>query len=154
MKVIEAPQWAADLMNEAFEYAGFKESKQRGGARIYAIPTLIWKTHDKKYTSGHAKYGYRYSRGFNGRTRIQKPQIIIRAGTDEWEHKMVLLHEVAHHLCAWNVSHSETFWRKAWALYDHFGLDHKRCLDRERKWTGSKRVHTKMFGTGTGEILS
>jgi hypothetical protein len=117
---VSPPTWVTQLLTEVCEYTKLKP-----------IPYLIWKTHERNWTSGYANY--------------TDYTILLRAGTDAEESKMVLLHEVTHHLCCHNVQHSETFWRKALGLYKHFGLNMEKCLAREGSiWKGPSRVYEKM----------
>ena len=57
----------------------------------------------------------RYKRLLNGR-------VVITAGKDRRDQKLVLLHELAHWLSAVYEHHGPTFWDKAWQLYRRYGV--------------------------------
>ena len=124
----KAPQWAEDLMLEALKYGGSKKK-----------PKLIWRESKVKiHTSGHCTY--------------DRSKICVTTGSDTFQHKMVILHEVAHVLCDVKEHHGIQFWRTALDLYTHFGLDMAKVLHRERWSKECKKQYDRMTRTETGEI--
>lgn len=82
-----APTWAVELVVEVC--AAYKRR----------TPDLLqWYATKEKYSSGHASYSGK--------------KIHISAGTDEHEQRVVLLHELAHHILAkrGRQGHSKRFW--------------------------------------------
>lgn len=65
----------------------------------------------------------------SGRYKEVENRIVVTAGSSRTDQRMVLLHELAHHLTP-GQHHNETFWRKAWELYLRFGLS-RYALRRE-----------------------
>ena len=59
----------------------------------------------------------------SGATYYDRSGISIMAGTDARQLRMVLLHEVAHHLVGPYRQHDEVFWRCCWELYQKHGVD-------------------------------
>jgi hypothetical protein len=131
---MKAPQWAEEMSQQALEYLGCK-----------LRPELVWSTKNSFYTSGKARLqGKRYvpvKRFMSGgkkfvfhERRKRNSQIRIVQGTDLDDAKMCLLHEVAHIATPKGHNHSIQFYRTAWKLYKHFGLDLERCLKREGRY--------------------
>lgn len=89
-------RWIHDLANEVCWDRGRRP------------PLITVKTRRDRYSSGT------YWRGDLRAT--------IRVGSDEAHAKIVVLHEVAHHL-ARTQGHSVRFWRTAWRLYHDYGAD-------------------------------
>lgn len=66
-------------------------------------------------------------------------KIHISAGADEQDQKLVLLHELAHHIMnktrkGSKAHHSQKFWELAFELYDQYGIDLEYAYDRERHY--------------------
>lgn len=54
-------------------------------------------------------------RGSSGSTDLERDRIVVTAGASRLDAKLVLLHELAHHVTkAW---HTPAFWDVAWKLY-------------------------------------
>jgi WLM domain len=73
------------------------------------VPRLRWRRRSGPLSSGATYY--------------DGSGIGIIAGTDRREVRMVLLHELAHHLVGPSRQHDEVFWRCCWELYLHHGVD-------------------------------
>lgn len=105
MREVPAPQWASDLKAKVL-------GRRKG-------PRLIWKLRSAASSSGVCFYSGR---------------IIVRAGTDEHDAKMVLLHELAHWLTGEGHHHDKAFWKRAFKLYEAHGLDISKCVAREKTY--------------------
>lgn len=134
MKVTKTcPQWAIDLATKVC-----KEYKR-------ALPKQLQWYQSKRSThsSGHAGWG----------------KIHITAGTDEQDARLVLLHELAHHINQKTQKqkqryvlhkrntrvfegHSIRFWRLAVNLYRDNGIDMEYAFDREKDY---KKKATQAF---------
>ena len=81
-------------------------------------PTLIWRRSKRNKQS-------------SGRTYIVKRpgRIVITAGTLRRDQRLVLLHELAHHVTL--ELHTPTFWAKAWELYRRYQVPIRYALQRE-----------------------
>ena len=117
----QIPQWAQELTLNALEYW---ESK---GNQI-PLFDIRWRHGTYIRSSGTAHtitewHGQTYPR-----------YIVITAGKDRTDAKLVLLHEIAHQLTPDRESHGSTFWGIAWELYRHFKLPIRYCLKRERNY--------------------
>lgn len=92
------PAWATRLAT--------KVAKEHASRRP---PTIEWRqSRVKHYTSGRA---------WPGRDRI-----VITAGIDRRDQKLVLLHEMAHWLAGPNEDHGPEFWDLAYMLYTEHGV--------------------------------
>jgi hypothetical protein len=88
--------WAERLVTAVCEAAGIDE------------PEVNWRrSSSAKSSSGRYNYAER--------------RLTITAGKDRRDQRLVLLHELAHHLTP-KANHGPAFWRAAWALYQRFGL--------------------------------
>lgn len=77
-------------------------------------------------SSGRTRYRPSYSAG-----------ISVTFGTDEEDRKLVFLHELAHWFDDGKDGydhHNERFWRRAFNLYDKYGLDREVYLLREEQY--------------------
>jgi len=100
------PKWAEDLLLDACVYLGLDD-----------IPDLSWRKTKHNYSSGRCQY---YS----------TPRIVVSAGKNRFDQKLVLLHEIAH---AANPKqhHSDKFWDTAWNLYRWAKLPIRKTLQNE-----------------------
>lgn len=104
----KTPQWAIDLTKQVL--ADHHKPK-----RI----ELVWEVRTNRVSSsGLCHY---------------KSHITIVAGTDLFEQKLLLLHELAHWMLPYGVHHRWRFWKRAFGLYRRYGLDLADCLFREGK---------------------
>lgn len=75
-------------------------------------PQIVWRKH-------RGKAGLRSSSGlYSGSLN----RITIRAGSSREDQKLVLLHELAHHLAPAKAHHGAAFWRIAWSLYKRYRM--------------------------------
>lgn len=63
----------------------------------------------------------RSNRSSSGRYVTEEKRLVLTAGSDRKDQRLVLLHELAHHLTPGH-SHDDTFWTAAWALFKGFGM--------------------------------
>lgn len=116
-----APEWAVALVIEVCA-----EYKRR------TPDVLQWYNTSHPNTSGRALYSGK--------------KIHISAGTDEWEHRIVLLHELAHHILAKGGKrrgHSKAFWELFIELNKNHGdvaLAYKRDVVMHQEWFAGGRV--------------
>lgn len=93
-RLMRPPVWALRLVAETCEREGVRP------------PEVRWKRRDAPVSSSSGTY-----------YRNLGPLILVRAGYTRKDQKLVLLHELAHHLSPAGHHHSPMFWRKAWELY-------------------------------------
>ncbi|KKN18478.1 hypothetical protein LCGC14_0955360 [marine sediment metagenome] len=105
---VPTPQWATELAREVTDAEGTR------------MPTIDWREDGSMYTGG--------------RTWTFRGRILINAGTDLADQKLVLLHELAHAVLPPHVNHSARFWATAFRLYREHGLDLKDSWQRERSY--------------------
>ncbi len=60
--------------------------------------------------------------------------IIVTAGVDEADQKLVLLHELAHHMSPPKHNHTFEFWENAWTLYSRYFEDLEYAYNREANY--------------------
>jgi len=95
----KAPQWAYDYIKEIMQ--------EKSGAVI-----LKWRdSMVKKGTSGRAYGNVEYS---------VIMRIVITAGSETWQHRYVVLHEIAHLIAPSGSHHNEEFYRIAFSLYRRY----------------------------------
>ena len=105
------PKWAQDLMLDASVWWESQGNK----VRSY---NLVWRRRSKG----------RYS---SGTTYLIGTRIVVTAGSDRLDAKLILLHELAHSLTVNDYKHGSEFWDVAWTLYRWAKLPMKYCKLRE-----------------------
>jgi Zn-dependent peptidase ImmA (M78 family) len=117
MKVTNAPTWAVNLTEEVC-----KDYKR-------ALPVKLQWHNSKihKMSSGHATY-YRLSGA--------RMMIHVTAGSDIVYQRLVLLHELAHHITnkRKRCGHNAKFWHLAFELYDRYGVGIEVAHKREKNY--------------------
>ncbi len=106
---------------------------------LYHVPKLNWRRSKKCWSSsGMCAYNY-----LTGETRIT-----VTAGTGGHDHKLVLLHELAH--AATQNGHSSEFWDMAWQLYRWAKLPIMETRRRERAYMKGAELAYMRSRKGTG----
>src|SRR6185503_2905552 len=101
------PSWVDEVVAEVRDLMGFYSKRL----------LILWRqSPTSKLSSGH--------------TKVKAGEIVITAGSCEWDQGDTLLHELAHWLLPRGVNHRLRFWRLYWQLIDHFGLDRGKALQR------------------------
>ena len=118
-----APKWAQDLILDVL----VKHEYDR-------IPDMVWRHRSGVHSSGTC-YTYR---------------IVLSAGTDRTDAKLVLLHELAHWLLPMYERHSPRFWRLAWQLYREYRLPIRYTLQREASYRkGARAAYANLRRNGS-----
>ena len=116
------PTWAQDLAIRVALDEGRDE-----------LPTLQWR---------RSKYGP-FS---TGTTYTEAQRIVVTAGKDRKDQKLVLLHELAHWLTP-GQNHGPAFWDQAWRLYRRYGVPLRYAKLRERFYRkGSVAAYARTKG--------
>ena len=105
------PKWAQDLMLDALLWW-----ESRG--HIPPNPELNWRRGSRSSSSG---------------TAYETHKIVVTAGSNRIDQKLVLLHELAHTMNP-DEHHSIAFWDTAWALYRRAKLPIRYCIKREKSY--------------------
>ena len=100
---LQPPAWVADVVAEVRAFAGVPSKRL----------LIMWRNGSGKLSSGHAK---------------SSGEIVITAGSCEFDQGDILLHELAHWLLPRGTAHRMRFWRLYWRLVDHFGIDKGKCF--------------------------
>lgn len=100
------PRWAQNLLTRVWTDEG------RG---LEDRPPLVWRWTSYQHTSGRAC--------------VRCGRILVSAGTDRADARLVLLHECAHVLTG--QGHTAAFWDKVWALYRRYKVPLGYALERE-----------------------
>lgn len=109
---MSAPDWATQLTRQVC-----KDYKRK-------LPKVVWWQMKRQHkSSGRAGHG----------------RVHISAGSDATDQRLVLLHELAHHLVQKSrkgrrESHSMRFWRLTFELYERYGVDLDYAHERERHY--------------------
>lgn len=90
------PVWVEQIVARVCDAAGVSE------------PEIVWRRSRGRQSS-------------SGRYSSSEQRVTITAGKDRKDQRLVLLHELAHHLTP-KEHHGPIFWRAAWSLYQRFGL--------------------------------
>lgn len=133
MKTIgNPPEWATELFTTVCK------DYNRG------LPSqFVWKNANRSGSSGVHKPGwgkrYRMTKGGKLKATNWWGEIIVRAGSDIQDQKLVLLHELAHHVAARSKTrrhhgHTIRFWKLAFEFYDRYGVDMEYAYDREKNY--------------------
>lgn len=142
----EAPQWAIDLISQVCD----DYNRTKPGELLWKPSLHTW----TNASSGNCKYAkingrqiYYWIRLKNGKMK-RRPftgRITIRYGSDERDQKLVILHELAHWIASRSKrgqSHTVIFWKKAFELYEKYGIDMDYAYNREK---GYKQKATAVY---------
>ncbi len=105
------PKWAQDLILAVW----LKEGRED-------LPVVTWRRNHKRASRDSSGRGWSFERG---------NRLVITAGTNRLDQKVVLLHESAHVLLPAGEHHGAAFWDKAWELYKWAKLPIRYCKQRE-----------------------
>lgn len=98
-------------------------------------------------SAGTPEVVWRRSRGSvlsSGHYQVERKLIVVTAGSLRKDQRLVLLHELAHHLA--NVrGHGAEFWRTAWLLFQSHGLA-KYALVREADYRATATTVAVQLG--------
>jgi hypothetical protein len=133
MKIIgNAPDWATELFTTVCK------DYNRG------LPSeFYWKDRNRAYSTGVTNPHWRSFSMIMKNGKRKKVNyygyIKVQAGTDVQDQKLVLLHELAHHVMGRSrrgrsVGHSIAFWKLAFELYDNYGVDMDYAIKREKNY--------------------
>ncbi|KKK96475.1 hypothetical protein LCGC14_2662390 [marine sediment metagenome] len=110
----QVPKWAQELVIRV----ALDELRER-------LPDVTWSRRKGTTSSGYTLY----STG-----ECPDRRIVLRAGKERRDQKLVLLHELAHWLIPEGQHHSPTYWDKCWDLYYRYGVPIRYALTRERNY--------------------
>lgn len=140
----EVPEWAQELIVKVC-----KDHKRWP-------PTTEWKERGKreehrwKYMPDGTRITILAPSSSSG-TTWSSNRIRIRAGSDLQDQKLVLLHELAHHIlnkgkAGRRAHHSLRFWRLAFKLYQTYGMDMDYAYQREKEYKKGATVAYNELG--------
>lgn len=91
-----------------------------------------------------ARPAHKPSSGTTWKRPVWNAHIAVTFGTDETDRRMVFLHELAHWLSDIDDNHNTRFWKRAFHLYDKYGIDREHYLQREGdyKKTATRVAHS------------
>jgi hypothetical protein len=120
------PAWAVELVHAVC-----------AEARIEPPARLSWRRRASPQSTGVA--------------RRAEGAIAVRAGTDERDQRLTLLHELAHWITPWpqrrrTIHHGAAFYRTAFALYGRHGLSPDEALKLESARYPSSLRHAAALG--------
>lgn len=124
----KAPEWATELMTEVL-----KDYNRD-------VPTeFSWRNTSSQYSNGSTLAPHRYKHLVNGKYRIvnYRGRVHVRAGQNLDDQRLVLLHELAHHIlnktpAGRQQGHTIKFWKLAFELYDRYGVEMDFAYSREK----------------------
>lgn len=129
-----APAWAEALVGSVCADAGV------------APPRLAWRRRSSEHSTGVARHG--------------DGSIAVRAGTDELDQRLTLLHELAHWLTPPRrrgrrraTHHGPVFYRTAFALYARHGIPVADALRLESARYASSLRHAASLGVEGAAVL-
>ena len=129
------PKWAQELTSQVAIDEGRND-----------LPEIIWRKRRRPRVSARAKLLFGPERverfrkqsdwkrvGSSGHCRYSLfgTRIVITAGTDRKDQKLVLLHELAHWLSPKNEGHGPAFWDKTWELFRRYNVPIRYAKKRE-----------------------
>lgn len=118
-----APEWAVNLMIQVC--ADYNR----------ALPKKFqWFNRSRQETCGHVSF--------------HQNKLHVAAGKDDWQHKPVLLHELAHWIMGKTskgrkAGHNKKFWQLFWELNETYGsleLAYERDVKLAREWRPNTRA--------------
>lgn len=118
-----APAWAVLLAREVLTQARWSEQRieaLRLGWRVSRAPweRMTWK--ERGLVSGDPERAAKLQRRPTRSSGVAYPgsdRLVVTAGSELVDQRLVLLHELAHLLVGPGHHHDRTFWRRAWGLY-------------------------------------
>ena len=123
-----APKWAQALVVATLLHWQATHGEDK------PLPELTWRRAGRRVH----RYGCRIVGPPNGLTPVlstgqcsESGSIVVTAGSSRLDQKLVLLHELAHHLCPVQEYHGAMFWDVAWALFRWAKLPIKYVKARE-----------------------
>lgn len=128
---MNVPEWAEELTIQVC-----KDYRRR-------LPEQMWrKSFDRHWVERFTKedgtrlFIKRINNSSSGSYTRTRNLIKIRAGSDEQDQRLVLLHELAHHIMGRNKAHGHSlkFWRIAFELYKRYGVDMDYAYKREKDY--------------------
>ncbi len=133
MKIVgKAPEWATELFKQVCK------DYNRGLPSQFA-----WRNANRDSSSGVTRSSW-YKKGVKTKSGKLKfvqwyGEVSVRAGRDEQDQKLVLLHELAHHIVGRSKTgrgqgHTMKFWKLAFELYDRYGVDMDYAIGREKNY--------------------
>ena len=132
-----APQWASALTARVCE--------------DYRLPppNLVWRRSRPRSARSAGTVDYATGRTFpSGR-------IVVTAGADRKDAKLVLLHELAHYVAGTEENHNAVYWRMAWTLYRVYGVPLRYALWREHSYRkAATEVAADMGVRGAKTVLA
>lgn len=154
-----APKWAAELVaqvaadygRETLPFVTWRRARPRG---ITAAAYLRRVNHEPNprvlaQIEAHPPKAPSSSGGRCMRPNLAHPngRIIVTAGTDRKDQRLVLLHELAHWLRPVGESHSSAFWDQAFELYQRYGVSIKYATERESRYrVGAAKAIERLTG--------
>jgi hypothetical protein len=133
---MSAPAWARELLSQVCTDAGV------------APPRLLWRTRRAEHSTGVTRHG--------------DGTVAVRAGSDQLDQRLTLLHELAHWLAApsrrrrgRSVHHGRAFYAVAFDLYRRHGIPDADALRLESaRYRSSLRHAVALRIEGASEALA
>ncbi len=124
------PEWATELFVQVCK------DYNRG------LPSLFkWYNCNRMYSTGVTRSSWykRHVRLKNGKLKTVQwyGEVSVRAGSSEENAKLVLLHELAHHIVGRSKTgrgqgHTMKFWKLAFELYERYGMNMEYAYSKEK----------------------
>lgn len=133
------PAWAEKLILDAILFC-----HEKGFASHNRLPDIVWKIPTEGRFNINKNKTIRVRR--RGSSGVCFPDsILISAGSERRDCKLVILHEVAHWVMPlYERKHSKDFWKIAWALYRHFKLPIQYCRQREGEYKKNSIKYSRL----------
>jgi hypothetical protein len=116
----QAPAWAQKLAAEV------------AASHDKVPPSIVWVRRNRTESSGMAY--------------VTLNKVVIQAGTDPLDLKLVVLHELAHCLLPNSEKHGPRFWDKAFELFQHYGLKPDHFIERSLAYKAGALAAAKRAG--------
>ena len=135
---MKVPKWAEYIFREVCDTYN-----------LYPTPQLVWRRRRSKKikpmfpdeiptTRPKPKYS-------GGVAYVKDNKIVITAGKDRKDQKLVLLHELAHMISPPEEYHGRIFWETAWKLYRQYKVPLRYAYKREGEYrTLSKVIYRQL----------
>lgn len=142
------PQWAIELVEQVCkDYARSKPLELQWFDRTQNTKRMYIEHHE----DGRRTWQTEPIRSSSGTTWAYRQKIHISAGSDVKDQKLVLLHELAHHILnktkkGRGQGHTTKFWKLAFELYERYGIDMKTAFNREKGYRATAaKVYEKHY---------
>jgi len=131
-EAVYSDTFAADL--RARYGANYREQMRASYCETHQDDDMCQPDRYVRFQTARPKNASQYSSGRTYGVPYYGHDIVVTFGTNDTDRKLVFLHELAHYLCPASEYHGRVFWKRAFDLYDKYGIPKEWYLPREQRY--------------------